>query len=57
MVRRTAFGLSTALGLGLLIMLLLLIGMPSVAAEPEEVITILRPAAGLSARRSRSKVS
>ena len=43
MVRKTAFGLSTALGLGLLIMLLLLIGMPSVAAEPEEVITTSQP--------------
>ncbi len=40
MVRKTAFGLSTTLGLGLLITLLLLTGMPSVAAEPEEVITI-----------------
>jgi len=40
MVRRTAFGLSIALGLGVLLALLLLTGMPSVAAESEEVITI-----------------
>jgi Bacterial Ig-like domain len=40
MVRKTALGLGTTLGLGVLLALLFLTGMPSVAAEPEAVITI-----------------
>ncbi|MBN1136165.1 MAG: Ig-like domain-containing protein [Anaerolineae bacterium] len=40
MVRKTASTLSTALGLGFLMALLLMTGMPSVVAETEEVITI-----------------